>query len=65
MKNTVNEMRKKRGMSVAELARRSNTSRQTIYAIENQKIKRVSGVLMFSIAESLDCGEREIFFQSL
>lgn len=34
MKNKVKEYRTETGMSVAELARRAKTSRQTIHAIE-------------------------------
>lgn len=63
MKNKVKEIRIKRGMSVSELARRANTSRQTIYAIEKGKTKKIDGVLMFAIADALEYDEREIFFE--
>lgn len=62
MENRVKELRNRRGMSVSELARRAKTSRQTIYSIEKQEIKNVSGPLMFRIADALECAEREIFF---
>lgn len=64
MENRVKEFRNRRGMSITELAKRSKTSRQTIYAIEKQEIKNVSGALMFRIADALDFDEREIFFES-
>lgn len=62
MKNTVRDTRKDVGMTVSELARRAKTSRQTIYAIEKQEIKNVSGEVMFRIADALRKPEREIFF---
>lgn len=65
MENKVKELRNKRGMSVTELSRRAQTSRQTIYAIEKQEIKNISGPLMFRIADALDFDEREIFFESI
>lgn len=64
MMNRVQEIRNRRGMSVSELARRAKTSRQTIYSIEKQEIKNVSGPLMFRIADALEYDEREIFFSS-
>lgn len=63
MENNVKEARTRRGMSIAELARRASTSRQTIYAIEKQEIKNVSGPLMFRIADALEYDERDIFFR--
>ena len=61
MENRVKELRNKRGMSISELARRASTSRQTIYAIEKQEIKNISGPLMFRIADALEYDERVIF----
>lgn len=62
MMNKVREVRKKRGMSVSELARRANTSRNTIYNIEKGITKSIDGMLMFRIADALDTAERDIFF---
>jgi putative transcriptional regulator len=62
MKNKVKEYRTETGMSVAELARRAKTSRQTIHAIEKGDRKNISGSLMFSIADALKRDERDIFF---
>lgn len=61
MMNRVKEIRTKRGMTVSELARRAKTSRQTIYAIEKNETKNISGALMFRIADALEYAEREIF----
>lgn len=65
MENKLRDARMKRGMSVSELARRSNTSRQTIYAIEKGEIKNISGILMFALADALECNEREIFLPAM
>lgn len=62
MENKLREIRNDEGMSVAELARRAKTSRQTIHAIENKSQKSVNGMLMFRIADALKRDEREIFF---
>lgn len=61
--NRLREIRKDRGMSVAELARRATTSRQTITNIE-LKGQEPSGLLMISISEALNKDPREIFFKS-
>lgn len=62
MKNKLKEVRTDVGMSISELARRANTSRQTIHAIENGTRKSISGLLMFAIADALKRDERDIFF---
>lgn len=62
MKNSVREVRQDIGMSVAELARRSKTSRQTIHAVEDNKRKDISGILMLSISNALRKPVEEIFF---
>ncbi|OKP91382.1 helix-turn-helix transcriptional regulator [Paenibacillus sp. P32E] len=64
MKNRVKEFRTDTGMSISELARRANTSRQTIHAIEKGDRNNISGSLMFSIADALKKDERDIFFVS-
>lgn len=64
MENRVREFRVKRGMFVSELARRAETSRQTIHAIENGQRKSINGQLMFRIADALETPEREIFLKS-
>lgn len=62
MRNKLREIRLDVGMSVAELARRARTSRQTIHAIEKHSRKEINGSLMFRIADALKRSEREIFF---
>lgn len=63
MKNKVKDLRKERGWAVTELARRADTSRQTIHSLENNNIKNPSGKLMFKIADAFKLPEREIFFE--
>lgn len=60
--NRLREMRKNRGMSVAELARRTKSSRQTITNIELNG-QEPSGLLMLLISEALEKDPRDIFFK--
>lgn len=59
--NKLRTIRMKRGMSVSELARRSNTSRQTITNIELHG-QEPHGMLMISICNVLEKAPKEIFF---
>ena len=63
MYNKLREVRTDVGMSVSELARRANTSRQTITNIELHG-QEPSGFLMLAIANALKKDPREIFFAS-
>lgn len=62
LNNRLREVRTDIGISISELARRSQTTRQTIYMIEKGEIKNISGQLMFAIADVLKRDERDIFF---
>lgn len=62
LNNKLREVRKRTGMSVAELARRSKTSRQTITNIELHG-QVPSGKLVLVIAETLNSDPRDIFFK--
>jgi putative transcriptional regulator len=59
--NKLRIIREERGMSVAELARRSKTSRQTITNIELNG-QEPSGRLLISISNVLGRDPRDIFF---
>lgn len=61
MYNKLREVRLDIGMSVSELARRTNTSRQTITNIELHG-QEPSGFLMLAISKALKKDPREIFF---
>jgi len=60
--NKLREVREDIGMSVSELARRSNASRQTITNIELHG-QEPSGLLVIAISEALKKDPREIFFR--
>jgi DNA-binding XRE family transcriptional regulator len=64
MENKVREIREDIGMNISELARRANTSRNTIYNIEKGITKDVSINLAYAIADALKRNEREIFLKS-
>ncbi|MED5015957.1 helix-turn-helix transcriptional regulator [Paenibacillus chibensis] len=59
--NRLREIRRAIGMPLSELARRANTSRQTITNIELYG-QIPNGLLMISICEVLKCEPKDIFF---
>lgn len=61
LNNKLREVRTDIGMSLAELARRANTSRQTITNIELHG-QEPSGTLVLSVSNALKKDPREIFF---
>lgn len=61
MYNKLREVREEVGMSVTELAKRANTSRQTITNIELHG-QEPYGFLMLEIADALKTDPRDIFF---
>lgn len=64
MNNKLREIRTEVGMSVSELARRADTSRQTITNIELHG-QEPKGLLMISISEALKKSPREIFLSKV
>lgn len=61
MYNVLRKTREEIGMSVTELAKRANTSRQTITNIELHG-QEPYGLLMLEIAKALKKDPRKIFF---
>ncbi|MFM9329007.1 helix-turn-helix transcriptional regulator [Paenibacillus mesotrionivorans] len=64
LNNKLRETRQAVGMSVSELARRANTTRQTITNIELHG-SEPSGLLVITISEALKKDPRDIFFKSV
>jgi len=61
MYNELRKIREEVGMSVTELARRANTSRQNITKIELHE-QEPTGKIMLSISHALNKDPRDIFF---
>lgn len=61
--NKVKEVRVRRGMSISELARRTNLSRVTIDKVENGKVVPNLGTA-FLISEELEVSINDIFFKN-
>ena len=60
MKNFIRERRKELGLSQEELAKRCGVSRQTVYAIENDKYDPTLA-LAFHLARELKTAVDELF----
>lgn len=54
MRNRLKEVRDEKGVTVAELARKSGVSRQTIYNIETNENASVRSNTMESLARALE-----------
>lgn len=61
MTNRVAEIRKERGMSQDELAKKAGISRPYLSHIETQRQQTISNVVMFKIAEALGAKYEYIF----
>lgn len=64
MENQIRALRKERGISQEDLARRCGVSRQTINAIENNKYDPTLS-LAFRLARELETAVDGLFFPSL
>ena len=64
MKYRVKEIREQKNMSQEELERRSGISRQTISAIENDKVREnVKAGTLLAIANALETTVDDLFFR--
>ena len=61
MKNILKEIREEKGMTISELARKANVTRQTIYNIETNENASVSSPVMEAIASALNVKASRIF----
>lgn len=64
MEYRIVEMRKERGMTQDELARKSGVSRTIISGLENGKITVTTTRTLVKLAEALNCKIDDIFFTS-
>lgn len=56
------EMRKKKGITQEELARKSGVSRAILSGLESGKITTTTTKTLVRIAQALDCTVSDIFF---
>lgn len=61
MKNVLQKVREEKGMTISELARTANVTRQTIYNIEANENAAVSSNVMEAIADALGVKASNIF----
>lgn len=62
MANKVRYWRQRRGMSIAELARRAGVTRTTIYRAERDQLGNPSLKTLTAIAQALEVNADAIFF---
>lgn len=60
----VKELREAKGMTQEELEKKSGVSRQSISAIENNKVADVKSGTLIAIAEALETTIDNLFFKS-
>lgn len=60
----VEELRKGKGMTQEELAKKSGISRQSISAIEKNRVSQVKSGTLLAIAEALDTTIDNLFFRA-
>ena len=60
----VEELRKEKGMTQEELAKKSGISRQSISAIEKNRVKQVKSGTLIAIAEALGTTIDNLFFRA-
>lgn len=61
MRNKLKEVRESKEVSVLELSRKSNVTRQTIYNIEKNENAAVSSDVMEALSKALDVKASDIF----
>lgn len=59
----VKELREAKGMTQEELEKKSGVSRQSISAIENNKVEQVKSGTLLAIAEALETTIDNLFFK--
>lgn len=60
----VKELREAKGMTQEELEKKSGVSRQSISAIENNKVEQVKSGTLLAIAEALETTIDNLFFKN-
>lgn len=59
----ITEMRKKKGMTQDELARKSGVSRAIVSGLESGRITITTTQTLFKLAKALECKVSDIFFE--
>ena len=63
MGNKLQEIRESKGLSISELSRRSNISRQTIYSLEAEEVDKANLQTLKSLADALGVKVTDFFIE--
>ena len=63
MANRLKSIRESKGISVSELARLSNVTRQTIHRLENEQVEAANTRTLKSLADALNVKVTDFFME--
>ena len=63
MANKLQEIRERKGLSISELSRKSNVSRQTIYSLEAEEVDKANLQTLKSLADALEVRVTDFFIE--
>ena len=63
MANRLQEIRESKGLTISELSRKSNVSRQTIYSLEAEEVDKANLQTLKSLAEALEVRVTDFFIE--
>lgn len=63
MANRLKSIRESKGISVSELARLSNVTRQTIHRLENEQVEAANTRTLKSLADALNVKVSDFFME--
>ena len=63
MANKLQEIRESKGLSISELSRKSNVSRQTIYSLEAEEVDKANLQTLKSLADALEVRVTDFFIE--
>ena len=61
--NNLRDIRESKGFSVAELARKSNVTRQTIHRLENEEVDSANSKTLAALADALEVKVSDFFVE--
>ena len=63
MGNRLQEIRESKGLSISELSRKADVSRQTIYSLEAEEVEKTNLQTLKKLADALDVRVTDFFIE--